>query len=184
MPNDLHISAINKTGACANYSKGAVVEREPLGQVWACTFTRVSPWTGNDPDMTHFELWDDFHRKWNFKWRLVSTMDAAQVIYWDTLSSERFYQVTEHLQSQGNEEFVDKFSLFLLMKLFKLKVYLGNADIKAIILFTSSAVFSLRPGMLWESLWRKPLCTTGMTWTCRTWWITSRKRCSGQFRFA
>lgn len=35
--------------------------------------------------------------------------------------------------------------------------------------------------MLWESLWRKPSCTTGMTWICRTWWITSRKRCSGQF---
>lgn len=42
----------------------------------------------------------------------------------------------------------------------------------------------LRLVMLWESLWRKPSCTTGMTWICRTWWITSRKRCSGQFHSA
>lgn len=33
MPNGLHTSAINKTGACAAYSKGAVVDREPPGQV-------------------------------------------------------------------------------------------------------------------------------------------------------
>lgn len=37
--------------------------------------------------------------------------------------------------------------------------------------------------MLWASLWRKPLCTTGMTWICRTWWIISKKRCSGQLAF-
>lgn len=43
---------------------------------------------------------------------------------------------------------------------------------------------SLRLGMLWGSLWRKPLCTTGMTWICRTWWITFKKRCSGQLHFA
>lgn len=36
---------------------------------------------------------------------------------------------------------------------------------------------SLRLEILWESLWRKPSCTTGTTWTCRIWWITSKKRC-------
>lgn len=42
----------------------------------------------------------------------------------------------------------------------------------------------LRLGMLWEGSWRKPSCTTGTTWICRTWWITSRKRLPGRFHFA
>lgn len=51
------------------------------------------------------------------------------------------------------------------------------APIKDTLLFAFSHSCSRRPAALWKSLRGRPSCTTGTTWTCRTSWITSKRRC-------
>lgn len=102
--------------------------------------------------MINFELWKDFHCKENFTQRQLSARVAAQA----NNRATKLERCHSGPQEPG---------------------YKGSSA-RAICVHKLPCTLSLRLGMLWGSLWRKPLCTTGMTWICRTWWITFKKRCS------
>lgn len=135
------------------------------------------------PDMIFWVVWRFLQRPSRelLHKKVLCNPHAAWVINWAT-KRERFHHVTGHLRSRAIETLQISLPPAILIKL--LKLYRCTWILKLLFCVKLPHVPSLRLGMLWESLWRKPLCTTGMTWICRTWWITSRKRCCGQFHLA